>query len=152
MGTEVSTDPSTCRVTSATLLPREEMMNEQRREEKQNIACGFSHKAPAQAIVNTKGMPPIANTLRTISAISPRILYTLAYTDVLSQLSSSTSSSESASRYTSLSKAGMPALRARRPRSCGGALGSLPGIPPSSRGHLRHPGGGAKCPAFAARL
>ena len=54
------------------------MMSEQRREEKQNIAYSFSHKAPVQAIVSTKGIPSIANTLRAISAISPRVLYTLA--------------------------------------------------------------------------
>ena len=48
----------------------EEVMSEQQREEKQSRASSFSHKALAQAIAATKGMPSIANTLRAISAIS----------------------------------------------------------------------------------
>ena len=73
-------------------------MSEQRGEEKQSRASSFSHKALAQAAASTKGIPSIANTLRTISTISSRIRYTLAYTNVLSQPSNSTSSPESASR------------------------------------------------------
>ena len=53
-------------------------MSEQQREEKQSRASSFSHKALAQAIASTKGIPSIANTLRTISATSPRMRYTLA--------------------------------------------------------------------------
>ena len=53
-------------------------MSKQQREEKQSRASSFSHKAPAQAIASAKGIPSIANTLCTISAISPRMRYTLA--------------------------------------------------------------------------
>ena len=53
-------------------------MNKQRREEKQNRVSNFSHKALAQAIASTKGIPPIANALRAISIIPPCIPYTLA--------------------------------------------------------------------------
>ena len=41
-------------------------------------SSSFSHKAPAQAAASTKGMPPIANTLRTISAMPPRMRCALA--------------------------------------------------------------------------
>ena len=53
-------------------------MSEQRREEKQSRASSFSHKALAQAAASAKGMPPIANTLRAILAIPPRMRCTLA--------------------------------------------------------------------------
>ena len=53
-------------------------MSKQQREEKQSRASSFSHKALAQAVASTKGMPSIANTLRTISAIPPRMRCALA--------------------------------------------------------------------------
>ena len=53
-------------------------MSKQQREEKQSRASSFSHKALAQALASTKGMPPVANALRAISAIPPRMRYTLA--------------------------------------------------------------------------
>ena len=53
-------------------------MSEQQREEKQSRVSNFSHKALAQAFAATKGMPSIANTLRTISAIPPHMRCALA--------------------------------------------------------------------------
>ena len=53
-------------------------MSNQQREEKQSRASSFSHKALAQAVASTKGIPSIANTLRAISAMPPRMRYTLA--------------------------------------------------------------------------
>ena len=50
-------------------LLRREAVSEQQREEKPNRVSNFSHKALVQAIAATKGMPSIANALRTISAI-----------------------------------------------------------------------------------
>ena len=79
-------------------------MSEQQREEKQSRASSFSHKAPAQAVASTKGIPSAANTLRTASAMPPRMRCTLAYTSALSQPSNSTSSPESASQRLSFCK------------------------------------------------
>ena len=91
-------------------------MSEQQREEKQSRASSFSHKAPAQAAASAKGMPPIASTLRAISATPPRMRYTLAYTGALSLQPSSASSKPLCLHAAQLGPANRQALERLAPK------------------------------------